>query len=163
ECRSVALLLGFFRALELLDSARWKYCGIEHAGRIDDVRDHELLPRGRRVALLGADERAVEEQVGQLRAGQPGGAALVDLAARGGRGAVCLARRRARGVEKWWVLKRMRPEKSGDARFLDLFRREARLSMSLAHQNIVPVFDFGRIDDQVFLAVGRVEGKDLGS
>jgi serine/threonine protein kinase len=76
---------------------------------------------------------------------------------------VYLARRRAAGVEKWLVVKRMRPERAGDARFLDLFMREARLSMSLAHQNIVPVFDFGRIDDQVFLAMERVEGKDLGS
>jgi serine/threonine protein kinase len=78
-------------------------------------------------------------------------------------GEVYLARRRAAGVEKWLVVKRMRPERAGDARFLDLFMREARLSMSLAHQNIVPVFDFGRIDDQVFLAMERVEGKDLGS
>jgi hypothetical protein len=76
---------------------------------------------------------------------------------------VYLARRRAAGVEKWLVVKRMRPETSGDPRFLDLFVREARLSMSLVHQNIVPVFDFGRIDDQVFLAMERVEGKDLGS
>ncbi len=83
--------------------------------------------------------------------------------ARGGMGEVYLARRRAAGVEKWLVVKRMRPEKSGDTRFLDLFMREAKLSMSLAHQNIVPVFDFGRIDDQVFLAMERVEGKDLGS
>jgi serine/threonine protein kinase len=83
--------------------------------------------------------------------------------ARGGMGEVYLARRRAAGVEKWLVVKRMRPERSGDTRFLDLFMREARLSMSLAHQNIVPVFDFGRIDDQVFLAMERVEGKDLGS
>src|SRR5215471_13209915 len=83
--------------------------------------------------------------------------------ARGGMGEVYLARRRAAGVEKWLVVKRMRPEKSGDARFLDLFVREARLSMSLAHQNIVPVFDFGRIDDQVFIAMERVEGRDLGS
>src|SRR5215475_14112744 len=83
--------------------------------------------------------------------------------ARGGMGEVYLARRRAAGVEKWLVVKRMRPERAGDARFLDLFVREARLSMSLAHQNIVPVFDFGRIDDQVFLAMERVEGKDLGS
>src|SRR6185295_8798761 len=45
----------------------------------------------------------------------------------------------------------------------ELFVREARLSMSLVHQNIVPVFDFGKIDDQVFLAMERVEGKDLGS
>lgn len=83
--------------------------------------------------------------------------------ARGGMGEVYLARRRAAGVEKWLVVKRMRPERAGDTRFLDLFMREARLSMSLAHQNIVPVFDFGRIDDQVFLAMERVEGKDLGS
>jgi hypothetical protein len=83
--------------------------------------------------------------------------------ARGGMAEVYLARRRAAGVEKWLVVKRMRPEHGGDARFLDLFVREARLSMSLTHQNIVPVFDFGRIDDQVFLAMERVEGKDLGS
>jgi eukaryotic-like serine/threonine-protein kinase len=83
--------------------------------------------------------------------------------ARGGMGEVYLARRRAAGVEKWLVVKRMRPERSGDTRFLDLFMREAKLSMSLTHQNIVPVFDFGRIDDQVFLAMERVEGKDLGS
>jgi len=83
--------------------------------------------------------------------------------ARGGMAEVFLARRRAAGIEKWLVVKRMRPERSGDPRFLDLFVREARLSMSLAHQNIVPVFDFGRIDDQVFLAMERVEGKDLGS
>jgi tRNA A-37 threonylcarbamoyl transferase component Bud32 len=76
---------------------------------------------------------------------------------------VFLARRRAAGVEKWLVVKRMRPERAGDARFLELFMREAKLSMSLAHQNIVPVFDFGRIDDQVFIAMERVEGRDLGS
>jgi serine/threonine protein kinase len=83
--------------------------------------------------------------------------------ARGGMAEVFLARRRAAGVEKWLVVKRMRPERATDARFLELFVREARLSMSLAHQNIVPVFDFGRIDDQVFIAMERVEGKDLGS
>ncbi len=83
--------------------------------------------------------------------------------ARGGMAEVYLARRKAAGVEKWLVVKRIRAERAGDVRFLDLFVREARLSMSLAHQNIVPVFDFGRIDDQVFLAMERVEGKDLGS
>ncbi|HET9624017.1 MAG TPA: serine/threonine-protein kinase, partial [Kofleriaceae bacterium] len=83
--------------------------------------------------------------------------------ARGGMAEVFLARRRAAGIEKWLVVKRMRPETSGDPRFLDLFVREARLSMSLVHQNIVPVFDFGRVADQVFLAMERVEGKDLGS
>jgi len=76
---------------------------------------------------------------------------------------VFLARRRAAGVEKLLVVKRIRPERAGDPRFFDLFVREAKLSMSLTHQNIVPVFDFGRAGDQVFLAMERVEGKDLGS
>ena len=76
---------------------------------------------------------------------------------------VFLARRRAGGVEKLLVIKRIRAERASDARFLELFVREARLSMSLTHQNIVPVFDFGRIGDQVFLAMERIEGKDLGS
>jgi serine/threonine protein kinase len=83
--------------------------------------------------------------------------------AKGGMAEVYLARRRAAGVEKWLVVKRIRAERATDVQFLELFVREARLSMSLAHQNIVPVFDFGRIDDQVFLAMERVEGKDLSS
>jgi serine/threonine protein kinase len=82
--------------------------------------------------------------------------------ARGGMAEVYLARRRAAGIEKRLVVKRMRPETASNPRLLDLFVREARLSMSLVHQNIVPVFDFGRVDDQVFLAMERVEGKDLG-
>jgi serine/threonine protein kinase len=76
---------------------------------------------------------------------------------------VYLARRRAGGIEKLFVVKRIRPEREGDVRFLDLFVREARLSMGLAHQNIVHVFDFGRSGDQVFLALEHVEGRDLGA
>src|SRR5512142_2865710 len=102
-------------------------------------------------AILGAVSRAL------------GRYELLRPLARGGMAEVFLARRRAGGVEKWLVVKRIRAERAGDARFLDLFVREARLSMSLVHQNIVPVFDFGKIDDQVFLAMERVEGKDLGS
>ena len=102
-------------------------------------------------AILGAVSRAL------------GRYELLRPIARGGMAEVFLARRRAAGVEKWLVVKRMRPERATDARFLELFVREAKLSMSLAHQNIVPVFDFGRIDDQVFIAMERVEGRDLGS
>jgi serine/threonine protein kinase len=80
----------------------------------------------------------------------------------GGMAEVYLARRRAAGVEKWLVVKRMRPETARSPRLRELFVREARLSMSLVHQNIVPVFDFGKVDDEVFLAMERVEGKDLG-
>jgi serine/threonine-protein kinase len=76
---------------------------------------------------------------------------------------VYLARRRVAGVEKRLVIKRLRRDRGRDPRFLDMFVREAQLSMSLVQQNIVPVFDFGRIGDDVFLAMEHIDGKDLGS
>ncbi|MEZ4358771.1 MAG: serine/threonine-protein kinase [Kofleriaceae bacterium] len=83
--------------------------------------------------------------------------------ARGGMAEVYLARRRVAGVEKRLVIKRLRRERMSDPRFLDLFVKEAQLSMGLVQQNIVPVFDFGRIGDDVFLAMEHIDGKDLGS
>jgi serine/threonine-protein kinase len=88
---------------------------------------------------------------------------LVKPLARGGMADVFLARRRVAGIEKRLVIKRLRRDRAGDLRFLDLFIREAQLSMSLVHQNIVPVFDFGRIGDDVFLAMEHIDGRDLGS
>jgi len=88
---------------------------------------------------------------------------LLGLLGRGGMAEVYLARRRSGSIEKRLVVKRVRRDRAGDARSLELLIREARLSMSLAHQNVVTVFDFGRIDDDVFLAMEHVEGRDLGS
>ena len=87
---------------------------------------------------------------------------LVRPLALGGMAEVFLARRRAAGMEKRLVIKRMRPEIAGSPRLVELFAREARLSMLLVHQNIVPVFDFGKIEGAVFLAMECIEGKDLG-
>jgi len=141
-------------------------------GRKDQKSPHSTQVSHR--AAPGTKRRAAREWRIRARAVRPrysqpgmsralGRYELLRPIARGGMAEVFLARRRAAGVEKWLVVKRMRPERAGDARFLELFVKEARLSMSLAHQNIVPVFDFGRIDDQVFIAMERIEGKDLGS
>src|SRR5688572_12920710 len=107
--------------------------------------------------------RTVEDSILDPMSRALGRYELLRPLARGGMAEVFLARRRAAGVEKVLVIKRIRPERAADAGFLELFIKEARLSMSLAHQNIVPVFDFGRVDDQVYIAMERVEGKDLGS
>ncbi len=76
---------------------------------------------------------------------------------------VFLARRRVGHAEKLLVVKRIRAERLGDTRFRESFSREAHLSMGLTHQNIVQVFDYGKAGEQVFLAMERVEGRDLGS
>ncbi len=89
---------------------------------------------------------------------------LIAPLGKGGMAEVFLARRRGPGgVEKRLVVKRVRRERARDARFLDLFVSEARLSMSLAHRNIVSVFDFGRAGDELFLVMEHVDGSDLGA
>lgn len=87
---------------------------------------------------------------------------LVSRLATGGMGEVFLARRRGPGdIEKQVVIKRIRRELSGDPRFVDMFLSEARVSMTLSHKNIVPVFDFGRAGAELFLAMEYVRGRDL--
>jgi serine/threonine protein kinase len=84
--------------------------------------------------------------------------------ARGGMAELFLARRRGPGgVEKRVVIKRVRRERVTDSRFIEMFVREARLSMSFAHKNIVPVFDFGRAGEELFLVMEFVDGVDLGA
>lgn len=83
---------------------------------------------------------------------------------RGGMGEVFLAHRQAaRGIEKRVVVKRIRAELAADPRRINSFVREARLSMSLSHRNIVPVFDFGRVEGELFLVMEHVDGRDLGA
>ncbi len=88
---------------------------------------------------------------------------LLKPLALGGMAEVFLARRRVSGgVEKRLVIKRIRRERASDPRFVSMFVEEARLSMALVHKNIVPVFDFGRVGDELFLAMEVIDGCDLG-
>ncbi len=89
---------------------------------------------------------------------------LVRELGRGGMAEVFLARRRGPGgVEKRLALKRIRRERARDPRLLEMFVEEARLSMTLAHKNIVPMFDFGRAGDELFLVMEYVDGADLAA
>ena len=65
------------------------------------------------------------------------------------------------GFRKRVALKVVHPRHAEDARFRDLFSREARLAASLSHPNLVQVFDFGREGDACFLAMEYVEGWNL--
>jgi len=89
---------------------------------------------------------------------------LVEELGRGGMAEVFLARRRGPGgVEKRLAVKRIRRERASDPRLLTMFVDEARLSMTMVHKNIVPMFDFGRAGDELFLVMEYVDGADLGA
>ncbi len=65
------------------------------------------------------------------------------------------------GFSKYVVLKRMLPDISKDHQFVDMFVAEAKLVASLNHANIIQIYDFGVIDDRLYLAMEYVQGMNL--
>jgi serine/threonine protein kinase/tetratricopeptide (TPR) repeat protein len=86
---------------------------------------------------------------------------LLKPLARGGMGEIYVAvSGEIDGFEKLCVIKKVLPEKAdkGKAnRFLD----EAKVVLKLSHGNLVVTFDAGEVDDEFFIAMELVEGKDL--
>src|SRR5688572_16563823 len=67
------------------------------------------------------------------------------------------------GFEKIQALKRILPASAREGRFIRSFIDEARIAVELTHRNIVQVFDFGKADGELFMAMELIEGKDLRS
>ncbi len=67
----------------------------------------------------------------------------------------------AEGFRRKFVIKRLRAELARDAAAVDQFIDEANLASSMVHSNIVPVFDFGKVGEEYFLAQEYILGRDL--
>ena len=65
------------------------------------------------------------------------------------------------GFEKILALKRIKPRYASEARFIRNFIDEARIAVTLNHRNIVQVFDFGKAEGELYLAMELLEGVDL--
>jgi serine/threonine protein kinase len=81
------------------------------------------------------------------------------VAGRGGMGVVYRAFQP--GLERTVALKVIAPDRARDREFRERFVRESRLAASLDHPNVVPVYEAGERDDQLFIAMRWVEGTDL--
>jgi len=80
----------------------------------------------------------------------------------GGMGEVWLATlTRDGGFQRRVALKLLLPQYADDADFARQFEAEARLAGLLHHRHIVPVIDFGRAGDRIYLAMEWVDGLDL--
>ena len=66
-----------------------------------------------------------------------------------------------KGFEKKLAIKRILPEYSHDDEFVQMFVDEARISSHLHHTNIIPIFDFGQVDHQFYIAMELIEGANL--
>jgi len=67
----------------------------------------------------------------------------------------------AEGFVRYFVVKRMHPHLARSRDAVNQFIDEGRLQSGLVHSNIVPVFDFGRVGEEYFLALEYIHGRDL--
>jgi len=65
------------------------------------------------------------------------------------------------GFEKEVVLKQLLPEFTARPEFRDLFFREAKITATLDHQNIVRTFDLVNSNERLFIVMEYVRGADL--
>jgi serine/threonine-protein kinase len=88
--------------------------------------------------------------------------ALFDFIGKGGMAEIYLARQKTDlGATRLCVVKQILPSLTGDSKFSDMLVHEAKLAARLTHANVVQVFDLGRADNRLFIAMEYVEGFDL--
>jgi len=87
---------------------------------------------------------------------------LFDLIGKGGMAEIFLARAETEfGGRRLCAVKRIIPEFARHPQFAEMIIHEAKLAARLDHANIVRVFDLGRGDGELFIAMEYVEGLDL--
>ena len=83
------------------------------------------------------------------------------LAGEGGMGRVYRATQT--GLNRQVALKLIMPELATEPDFRARFERESRLTASIEHPNVIPVYEAGDAEGQLFIAMRWVEGTDLRS
>jgi serine/threonine-protein kinase len=88
---------------------------------------------------------------------------LLRRIARGGMAEVFLAQQRGlEGFDRRVAVKRILPHLVDSPDFVKMFLGEAKLAAQLTHPNIVHIYDFGKVDQDYFIAMEYVEGIHAG-
>ncbi|HET6281970.1 MAG TPA: serine/threonine-protein kinase [Polyangia bacterium] len=115
---------------------------------------------------MSKDGVAASSAGNKTRAGattQLGHYQLLDLLGVGGMAEVFRGRTSGPGgFERTVVVKRILPANAADSEFVRMFVAEAKILGMLHHPNVVQAYDFGEIDDTLFLVLEYVDGPSLG-
>ena len=65
------------------------------------------------------------------------------------------------GFERIIAIKRILPNMAEDDEFIKMFVDEARIAVQLTHPNIVQIYELGKFENQYYIAMAYVSGKDL--
>ncbi|HEX9160171.1 MAG TPA: TonB family protein [Thermoanaerobaculia bacterium] len=87
---------------------------------------------------------------------------LLEKIATGGMAEVWKARMRGvEGFQKIVAIKKILPHLSDNQEFVDMFVDEAKLAAQLNHNNIIHIYDLGKIANSYYIAMEYVDGHDL--
>lgn len=87
---------------------------------------------------------------------------LLKRLAVGGMGEIFLAKEsKGSNIERYVVIKKIISGFTEDEKFVNMFLDEARIAMLLTHPNIVQIYDFGSVEDNFYLSMEFLEGRDL--
>ncbi len=67
----------------------------------------------------------------------------------------------SQGFEKVLVVKRILPNLMKDTHFVDMFVNEAKLTVSLSHNNIIQIYELDEADGQFYIAMEFIHGQDM--
>jgi serine/threonine protein kinase len=65
------------------------------------------------------------------------------------------------GFEKIHAIKKILPHVAEDQEFVEMFINEAKIASQLTHSNIAQIYDLGKIEGNLFIAMEYIWGKDL--
>jgi serine/threonine-protein kinase len=89
---------------------------------------------------------------------------LFEQIGKGGMAQIYLARAETElGATRLAVVKQILPAFADDPRFAEMLIHEAKLAARLGHRRIAQVFDLGKHDEHLYIAMEYVEGFDLNS
>ena len=59
------------------------------------------------------------------------------------------------------ALKLIADDFAGDRKFRERFQRESMLAASIDHPNVIPIYEAGEVDGELYIAMRFVDGTDL--
>jgi TonB family protein len=87
---------------------------------------------------------------------------MLDKIATGGMAEVWKARMRGvEGFQKIVAIKKILPHLSDNQDFIEMFVDEAKLAAQLNHNNIIHIYDLGKIQSSYYIAMEYIDGHDL--
>lgn len=87
---------------------------------------------------------------------------LLDKMAMGGMAEVYRAKAPgAEDIGKIIAIKRILPQYTANAEFIEMFKSEAKIAINLTHGNIGQIYEFGEATNQFYLAMEFIDGRNL--